>query len=165
MLIFLLSSLIVFLLIVLWLLLAPVQLIIDSTEHIYEVKWKSIGIARYLFEEEPVFHLQILFWKKDFNLLEIAAKSKRQNKKKQFANKKRQPISLKKMKQVFRSIKIEKLWLNLDTGDFILNSFLAPVFYFIDRNRKRIQINYQGENQLQLIITMRPAKVLWAIIR
>ncbi|MBI1306335.1 MAG: hypothetical protein GC181_06945 [Bacteroidetes bacterium] len=69
------------------------------------------------------------------------------------------------MKQVFRSIKIEKLWLNLDTGDFILNSFLAPVFYFIDRNRKRIQINYQGENQLQLIITMRPAKVLWAIIR
>ena len=72
---------------------------------------------------------------------------------------------LSKWNKILATFKVKKLDLSVDTGNNQLNSFLFPVFYLLGFFLKRkIQINYTGNNFLKIILQNNLARLSWAFI-
>jgi hypothetical protein len=54
--------------------------------------------------------------------------------------------------------------LNVDTDDFVLNSYLFPLFYFLNRGPHEFKINYEGRASLQLRVENRLYRMLAALL-
>lgn len=65
---------------------------------------------------------------------------------------------------IFRTFKVKKLFLNIDTSDWTLNAKLFPIFYFLNLSKGNFWINYQGKNQLVLHLQNRPMDILKSYI-
>ncbi|MBI9041925.1 hypothetical protein [Lutibacter sp.] len=78
--------------------------------------------------------------------------------------KKKQRTIIKWVYSVFRTFKVKKLFLNIDTSDWTLNAKLFPIFYFLNLSKGNFWINYQGKNQLVLHLQNRPIDILKSYI-
>lgn len=161
--------LIIFLLLIslmLWFLIAPLIITIDSNNNRYELRLVSIGFVKVLFENNQfIIHFRILFFERRMNI-DPFKKSKAKPKKEE--KKKKKKISWSrmkhKMKRVFQSFEIEKCWLNLDTDNYYYNAFLYPIFFFIKGKNYRFNINFQGNNECSLVLKNRLIRLLIAFI-
>jgi hypothetical protein len=152
--------------VILWFLVAPLVITIDSIQGRYELRLVSIGFINLMIENENILlRFNILFFRKTIKIDPFkitATKQKTIEKKKK---KKRNWMKMKdKIKRFFRSFKLEKLWLNVDTDSYYYNAFLYPVFYFIKGKNYHLNINYQGNNELCLVLKNRPIRILYALI-
>jgi hypothetical protein len=71
------------------------------------------------------------------------------------------------VKRVFRLVsafKIHAFELNLDTGNYVTNAQLYPIFGFFNHHFATCQINFKGINSLVVDIRSRPLTVLKSII-
>ncbi len=142
---------------------------VDSNQNIYELRWVSIGYAKLLFKHEQAFvKFRILFFThtKSIDLPELfrsKAEKKPKTKKKSKKSYSWKTIRHKTTK-LFKSFKLEKFWLNIDTDNYYLNAFLYPVFHFLRGKNYRLKINYQGETELSLIVKNRPIRILFALL-
>lgn len=66
---------------------------------------------------------------------------------------------------VVRSFKVKELFLNVDTGDYIYNAYLHPVFYFLGNDHRTLYVNYIGENRFRIIIKNRLINIIFAFIK
>ncbi|MBC8489315.1 MAG: hypothetical protein H8D45_25105 [Bacteroidetes bacterium] len=64
-----------------------------------------------------------------------------------------------------KSFKLRRFNLNIDTDDVILNAFLIPVFTFVNRKNIWLNINYNGELSLILLVENRVINILLVMIR
>ena len=138
---------------------------IDSIHQRYELQLVSIGFAKVRFEkDQALLKFRLFFFSKTiiFDPFKISRPKKKKVKKK------KKSIGWTKMqhkaKGLLKSFKLEKLWLNIDTDNYYYNAFLYPIFFFIKGKNYRININYQGENELILILKNRPIRILFALI-
>ena len=155
-----------FLLLIGWLLIAPLRLIADSRLGMLEVNWWGLGFAGlYLNGEDPVFRFRIAFWKKEVDLLTWQPKKKKKEKKPKKKKKRKSPISFRKFLRILRTFKILEWQLDLDTDDYVVNGWLYPVFLFLNRSGKRFQINFRGHFYWRMVIENRGYRVLWAFLR
>ena len=159
---------IILLLLILWLLFSPIELKLDTRSHTYFLHWKSIGQARLkMVPDDLIIQLRILFWKKDFHPLEYKPK-KKEKKTKKAKKKKPGKMNFSKWKRkgvrLFKSFTIKSFRLNLDTDNYLYNSYLYPVFYFLNKGKKQWNINYQGEFEFVLIVQNRLYKMLIAML-
>ena len=155
-----------------WLLVAPLQLQIDTQANHYQLVWKSIGYGKLvMYPEKLGIKLKILFWNLEWQL--FPAQRKKQSGPKSESQppasrdeKKRRRPSL-PIRAMLRTFEVKRLRLHIDTDDFIINSYLYPVFYFLNRNREErdLRINYQGEALFQLIVENRLYRLLFAFVR
>ncbi len=154
------------LLMILWLLLAPISVKIDTWQQDYAVRWQGIGgVQVLLIENEVVLLLRVFFWRKAFYPLRGSKKpSKPPKKSKPTTQRKGGIFSWKLAKRVLRTFRIKQFKLELDTDDYVINAFLYPVFYFLDSPKRQLRVNFEGRTNLLLHIENRLSRIIGAII-
>lgn len=168
--------LILLLLVLSFLLFAPLQLEINSEGDFVRMGWGGLVQGRLVFmPDELLLNLRILFFRKKIYLLRIKKKktaepTEKEVEKKKKKRKKKLTWALAKKRfnlfnRVLHSFKIRICKINLDTDDYVTNAYLFPVFYFLDKGKHSFSINYEGKIDVQILIENRGIWVLHALIR
>jgi hypothetical protein len=162
-------------LLVLWFLLAPVVVVIDSLREDYRVEIRSIGGVWFLPQEDWKVHFRIFFFQKDYFLFKprkkkVEAPGKKKEKKKQKGRtffKMKPRTLLRKGRRVLNTFKIRRCKLDLDTDDYVANAYLYPIFTGIKavtHNRLDTSINFRGEVILQVRVVNCLGRMVWAAL-
>ena len=67
------------------------------------------------------------------------------------------------MVRILKSFRVRRFRVEIDTDDYVLNAYLFPVFHLLSRGR--LQINFNGRNDIQIEITNRIGRIAWAWLR
>lgn len=158
-------SLLLFILV--WLMLARITLKLDTNEHAYWIKWQGVGMVQLIAKDQsPGLRFQFFFLQKDVPLSKLWSPKKAAPKKNAPKDQKKHSFSRKKRLkalQLLRSFQIKALRLNLDTDDYVVNSYLFPLFYFFDRGSYEFRINYEGDVSLHLEVENRLYRIVKAL--
>ncbi|NRB51843.1 MAG: hypothetical protein HRU41_29495 [Saprospiraceae bacterium] len=152
---------------ILWILFTPIVLQIDTLRGLYWVHWRGIASLQFnIQDDEPILSLRVWFWKKDFRPLDSLSKPRKQSAEKRTKKRKpRRKINWRRLGlRLIRSFIVRQFDLKIDTDDYILNSYLYPVFHLLNSKHLQLGINYQGESSLQLHIENRLIRLLKAIL-
>jgi len=153
-------------LLILSLLITPIIIYIDTLTNQYYIQ--LLGMAKANFEKDDAeffrIRLNILF----FNLYIYPLKKKASNKEKEIKNhhslKSKKRISIRKIYNILKTFKIKQFFINMDTGNYILNAKLYPLFTLLNYNTGNFHINFQGRNQLVLLAKNRPIDIIRSFI-
>ena len=168
----LLVLLLIITLIIILLLIAPIRLWIDTDLNIYQINWWRLANAKVVAQSNDLLvRIKILTWKKNYSFIEQVAKSSKKEEKSLIpttARKKKATSTMisrknaRRFRRILKSFDVSDFRLNFDTRDFILNSWLYPVFYFFQWFGANISVNYQGIFQAKIKVQNRLYKVLIA---
>lgn len=144
------------------LLLTPFSIHIDSNDHQYQVLWGRILRLNIIpLKGDLLFRLKVFFWRKEWSVLEI----KPSKKSPKAEPKRKNRTSIKKLRwlltSIWNSFKFKVFHLNLDTDDYIVNAYLFPIFYFLNRNKGDWSINFEGRFEFRFWAINKP---LWVMI-
>jgi hypothetical protein len=90
-------------------------------------------------------------------------KEKKDKKKKKARNKKK---GMRMIRSVPGAFQVRRLWMNLDTDDFMLNAWLIPVFSTLNNERNiQLQVNFEGKLFMDLDLRTRISSWLWIILK
>ena len=152
----------------LWL---PVRVEIDTALQKYRASWKGI-FAVWCVPDEAGFHwfFQIFFWKTAWKTRAKTAQTTPEPViEKRKSSKPGISFSIHKIRPLFRvfskAIRIERLRINWDTGDFMYNAWLYPAFRRLSRGRRQLFINFFGVQELAIILQTRLGLLFWAGLR
>jgi len=160
-----------FLLLLTFLLFAPLRLEINSLSKYCRISWGKLIQAKLLFlADDILLQFQVVFYKKNIYPLKFIFQKKEQKEKpKPKEKKKRKPTNYRKnidlVKKIMRSFKVKKCRVVLDTDDYVLNAYLFPVFYFLNNKNRQFSINYQGKVECHLLIENRGIWVLISLLK
>jgi len=152
-------------LLILWLLISPLLIEIDTRVPRAEMRWQSIGHATASYDGEWWLSFRVLFYHKTIRFTEIQAKPhKKKNRQKK--SEKTVPVNrmLKKIATVLKTIHVTEWQLAIDSGNYILNAKLYPLNY-LPHTAEHIHVNFTDENYLVLKARNRPWKILYAFLR
>ena len=154
----------------LWFLFAPLIIRVDSDNQRYSLSLPGIFKALVV-PDDDLFHIRlwVLFIPikldplgKSMKRAEGPAKKKKKRKRDLSKLMRARLIAL---KEVYRSFRLKKLRLNLDTDDFIVNSHLVPVFTTINNQNVNLTVNYEGDISLFMVLKNRIVSLLWIGIK
>jgi hypothetical protein len=154
------------------LLVAPLELILNSERGYYRFAYRGLASGA-LFWSEPtqkwMLRVWILGWRKEWGFWDLitqpsAPKSaEKEVDRKKRKRKRRTPKHLvRRLYRVWRALEIRRCNIDIDTDDYILNAWLFPVFTVLGGRRGRMQINYEGRAAIDLQVIARPWKLLLA---
>ncbi|NUO01901.1 MAG: hypothetical protein HUU01_14955 [Saprospiraceae bacterium] len=153
---------------VFWVLWAPIRLEINTWKGIYRAKWVGFGALNWLPEEGvDVIEINLFFWKKRWALSEIDSKqlpAKTTPKTTAVKKKKRRNIPWRGIKKIAQTFKVRQCQFSFDTGNYLWNAWLFPVFWLWRSPNVSIWINFQGKNEGSLLVENRLGRLLWAMI-
>jgi hypothetical protein len=154
-----------------YLLWMPILLKIDTDTDEYYLQIKGLAKATLMGDEREVLMLKlnVLFLKFNFYPLRKIGSLKKDRtgkvgkedvvkKKKNWKNQSRRAW------RVLKSFEVKKLLVEMDTGDYVLNAKLYPVFYLLNMGKGSFSINFNDRNRLALIVQNRPIYILKSII-
>ena len=152
--------LILFLLVVMYVLWIPVILYVDTATDQYYLKLKGLSKASIEQHDKQLLKikLSVLFLK--FNIYPLKQLNLYKQKKSHHTKKKRTHMSISKSLQVLKTFKVERLFMDIDTGNYLLNAQLYPLVIFLNYNNGNFHINFQGRNQLVLHLQSRPIYII-----
>lgn len=147
---------------------SPVILKIDTDTNDYYLQWRGLAKARIEGDKKEIVRikLNVLFLK--FKFYPLRFRKKKEKKKKEHSkvvrkkniNPKNGRIAL----RLLRSFEIKKFLIHLDTGDYVLNAKLYPVFFFLNRYQGDFAINFENRNRFVLEVQNRPIHMLKSFI-
>lgn len=159
------------------LLIAPMQLYIDTPRQVFSLRWSKLLETRLIgVDDIPKIQLQIFFWRKEWDVFQLLSSSQKQRKKPSTASQKKPKkrsnrffrmsykTMFRKAKQVLRSFEVKQCDVRLDTDDFVRNSYLYPIFYMLNGKNRKLSINYQGEASVQLLVQNRLYRIIAAVL-
>ena len=148
-----------------YLIVSPVQVQIDSTKGIYWAGWNRWFCISLVHERNNWrFKIKLFFWKKYYSVerLFLRKPSKRKRKPKS-KKRKRKAFTAAKARKLFKSIKIRELIFNLDTEDVIWNARLYPIATLLSvASGHPFRINFQGKNLIRIKAESRLINILKA---
>ena len=155
-----------FLMLVIGFLLIPINIYIDTIKRQYYVQVQGIAKVSIQAHEEEILrvHLRALF--RDFYFYPLRKKhsSKPKRLKETKPKKPKRKIGFRKILNLLRSFKVKVFILNIDTGNYILNAKLYPVFAFLNYRLGNCNINFENRNQMVLYLQNRPIYILKSFI-
>ena len=148
-----------------YLLFAPFYLEINSRIGLCRIRFHRLAMAGfYLQESSLILELKIAGWRKQIDLL-AERPSHKENLKIKY-KKERKTISLKKIKAILKSFKVNKLYLNFCFDNMPLNGILYPAFLWLSRRTgKHFEINFWNENEFILEIENNLFRMIRAYIK
>lgn len=151
--------LLLFLLIV-YALLVPIDLFINTNTNQYYVQIR--GFAKVSIEKDNVeiIRIKLRMFFMNFYLYPLKYTGFKEKKKIDKKHKIKRKFGLKKGLQIFKSFKIKRFNLEIDTGDYTLNAKLYPVFVFLNYNVGHFKVNFEDRNQLVLHLQNRPINII-----
>ncbi|NNL07654.1 MAG: hypothetical protein HKP38_00365 [Croceitalea sp.] len=146
-----------------WMLWTPLVLNIDTVQQRYYLKLTGVVKASLEPHAQKVARLRIdvLFFHFYVDFLQNLGKpstKKLEDAKK--PSKRRFKLNLNQMLALWRSFTLKRFYLNMDTGDVVLNAQLYPIFFFLDRRYGGFHINFEDRNQMVLQLENRPIRLL-----
>jgi len=157
---------ILFLLAVIYLLLVPIILYIDTITNQYYLQLKGLAKASIEDDKEELIRIRLKVFFLNFSfypLKKSVSKKIRKTKEVQVKSRIRR-MGFRTGLRLLKSFKIKRFLLNVDTGDCISNAKLYPVFAFLNYRMGGFNINFQGQNQLVLHIQNRPIHIIRSFI-
>ena len=151
----------------LWL---PIEVEIDTQNQIYAARWRGIcGLYILPGEKGWNWFFRLFGWK----INREAGPAKHANKsapKKKTPGAKRSPsFILQRLPAIFRNllraIRIRRMHVNWDTGDFALNAWLYPAFRMASRGKRQLFINFSGQQDLAILLYTRFGLLAIAAVR
>ena len=164
---FLTILLILFLLLILCFLFLPIVLFVDTSTSEYYIKLKGLAKASIETDSKELLRikLKILFFNYYFFPLKknSTTKKKKRVKKNEIRNMTR--IRIKKGLRILSSFNVKKVILDIDTGNWILNAKLYPLFGFLNHHIGSFNVNFSGMNRMALYMQNRPINILKSLIK
>ncbi|MFD2724647.1 hypothetical protein [Hyunsoonleella rubra] len=156
-------GLVLFFVLVLALLFAPITICINTNTNQYYVKFKGLAQAYLEPNKEELFRirLKILMFNFYFNPLK-AKKTTYKKKRDDFKPKKKFPF--RKVLRIIKTFRVTYFLLDIDTDNCVLNAKLYPLFALLNYKRGYWHINFQGRNQLVLVVKNRPMHIIKSFI-
>lgn len=158
--------LVLFLLLVVYLLVAPIVIYLDTTANTYYLKLTHF--FKISLESDKVavlkIKMQLFFFKFYYYPFRIKPKKESTKPSKIRDKKTKRSIGINKGLKILKTFKVKKLLVNIDTGDCILNAKLYPVFAVLNYNFGSFKINFAGKNQMVLCIQNRPFNIIKTFI-
>lgn len=154
-------SVLICLILLIYLLISPVRIILDSNTGKYWLGWNAWLAAEVEKENNNWgIRFKLPLWSKWVAFSNLLNKKEKRRKKKK---KKKSKFTLAKAKKMLGLIKIDEFKLILDTDDVIWNAYLFPIFEFIRRSKTyKTKINFQGKNEIKIIASGRVFQFLKA---
>lgn len=156
--------------ILLWLLFAPLSLEADSRIPFMRIRWAGIGKAAILFDGEWTISWNLFWWKKTVSLYALIEKQTTKKISKpgqpEVGKKKRKAMKPAKAWRMFQRIagtfRVHEWQWALDTGDHTINAKLYPV-NFLPGCRGHLLVNFTGENYIRFRISNQAWRILYAL--
>jgi len=166
------SSLTIFLgfliLVVIYLLLMPIILFVDTQTNEYYLQLRGLAKASIQADEKEVLKvkMKVLFLNFKFYPLRRKKSSSKSKKIKKY-NKKNsgKRIKFRKYIRILRTFKIKRFFVNIDTGDCISNAKLFPIFAFLNQTKASFKVNFEGRNQMVLHMQNRPINIIKSFVQ
>jgi hypothetical protein len=152
-----------------WILLGPVILRLNSDRNQYQLVLPGV-IKASVVPSQDLVHIKgwIFFipFRIDLSKLISGRGKKREEKDKKRKKTRKRSGSLRMIRSVPDAFQIRRLWLDLDTDDFMLNVWLIPSFSALNTHRNiHMQVNFEGHLFMDLDLRTRIASLLWLIIK
>ncbi|MCF8244976.1 MAG: hypothetical protein K9J37_11640 [Saprospiraceae bacterium] len=151
------------LVLLLWL---PLELEIDTSHALYRVRWLGIfGFRGVPSDEGWRWFFKVFFWEKEWKPgggQSLLPKKKRPRKPKRVPSA-RKVWSL--VKNLFRAIKVKRIRVNWDTGDYVRNAQLYPLFHSLSKRKRQLNINFMGKEELEILLQTRLWHIAGAFLR
>lgn len=151
---------ILFITLLTWILLGPVILKLNTDRYQYLLMLPGVIKASVVMSQDlPYIRGWIFFVPFRLDLSKMKSGNGRKKTRKRTG-------SIKMIKSVPDAFRIRRLWLNLDTDDFMLNAWLIPAFSALNNNRNiRMQVNFKGHLFMDLDVRTRMASLLWILLK
>ncbi len=153
--------------IVLWLLLAPITVNVNTWNNDFSINWTGIARASLgLKERELLIRLRVFFWRRDFFPLRASPKKpgRKKPKPKKGGRSRWRPFSMKRARKLMEAVHVRQFRFELDTGDYVSNAYLYPMAYFLSSPTRQLSVNFADRTNVQLQIEIRLIRVLRALI-
>ncbi|MCB0647969.1 MAG: hypothetical protein KDC49_14970 [Saprospiraceae bacterium] len=152
----------------LWVILAPILLSIDTKRHMYQLSlFRVVSVDFRRMDTDLFVHMHNMLFSKTFKIDLLEQITQRSTKKIQpqvKSKKNRFSLSGRKMWRLFRTFKVRNLKLRIDTGDYYCNGLLYPIRFLINGRNRDVQFVFGGDNELELVVENRMIRILRAII-
>ena len=160
---------ILFITLLTWLLLGPVILRLNSDRNQYQLMLPGV-IKASVVPSQDLIHIKgwIFFipFRLDLSKLNKGKGKKTGDEKKKRKKSRKRTGSLGMIRSIPDAFQIRRLWLDLDTDDFMLNVWLIPSFSALNHHRNiQMQVNFEGHLFMDLDLRTRIASLLWVIIK
>jgi hypothetical protein len=161
----LLATIVIFLL---WLLIIPVYLIVDTSADRYEIF--QFGIFKLTWQPAGKFLFRL-------RILGIPVSMKTGGRSSpgpsEFVKKKRKGKTASKsfdtwlylVRGIIKSFRVKRLHCSVDTDDVVLNAQLYPVVLLMNQGRVSMNVNFNSQNYLDLAVVLKVYRVCWTLIR
>jgi hypothetical protein len=173
-----LSILILFLLIFLWVLWARIVVCVNSYQQQYYFSLGGlIKVQPFYRGQEFYLGINLPFYSVQVNPLEnksTKSKTKKVKSAKPAVKKKSRSGNGRKLhftfylnmvRDVLKTFTVRKLKLDVDTGDFVLNAQLTPVVMLLNQGPAQIQVNYLGRTNLWIEVENQLIRLVPLIFR
>lgn len=151
---------------VVYLLLMPIVLCIDTTKNLYYLQFWGLAKASFQSDEKELIRIRfkVFFLEFSFYPLRKSDSKKGKGSKEVKVKEKRKRMRFRTAWRLLKTFKVKRFLLNIDTGNCISNAKLYPLFAFLNYRMGGFNINFQGRNQLVLHIQNRPIRIIGAFI-
>jgi len=152
-------------LLALGLLFVPIQIYVDTDTNKYFAGLKGLAKASFEPDEKKLLRvrLKVLFMERCFYPLTASSKPKEPSKSKKKKTRPRR-IKLRKLVRVLQSFEVKRFALDMDTGDYVANAKMYPIFVLLNQYVASFHINFENRNRLVMDIRNRPYRVLKSFI-
>jgi hypothetical protein len=164
----------IFLLLIVWILLVPVILFINTEKNRYAATLRGVFHVAVI-PSDGLFLIKgwILFIPFKFNPFRPRRKKSRRKPRSKKRKKKKGTLqklsnnrrNLSMFRKLLGAFKIKKLQLNVDTEDFTLNAWLIPLFSYVNSEHVLMQVNYTGTAKLLLDLRIRIGTLIWIFMK
>lgn len=150
-----------------WVLFSTLVIQVDTRVKQADIRLGYIANASIWYDTEWRMGIRVLFLRRMFNLSGLKkspAKRKPARRKKKTGKKRNTAQFMKKMIRVFRTFRITKYELAVDTDDYALNARLYPLT-LLPYAYGHVRVNFNNENYLAFTIRNRPWKIVYAFLK
>lgn len=155
-----------FVLLIIYLLLAPIVLYINTAEGQYYIRLKGLAKASIEGHKEELLRIKLKIFSRNFYfypLKKIGAAKKKKSVKRN-GRKTMRRIGIGRMLRMLRSFKVRRVLLDIDTGNCISNAKLYPFFVLLNYTSGEFRINFEGRNTMALHLENRPIHIIKSFI-
>ena len=153
-------------LLIIFLLLTPIVFEVDSDAGQFEVRITGIARANVILKEQLWLQLWVLGFTFRIDPLKPAKRKTHHELKKK---KEGARFSLKSMatksRMLIRTFHVRKFYCDLDSGNFLLNSWLYPAFHFIDPAHHHWNVNFNGRTSVALTIENNLLRIMRILLK
>ncbi len=154
----------VFMLLIGFLLFAPIIMCIDTEKELFYIKLKGIVTIGVEANKLEVIQIKIHTFLKDFYFYPLRQKEQKKKRLKKLKSKGKSTIRMRKVLWVLKSFKVTRFYMNIDTGDYLTNAKLYPLFALLKYRYGRFNINFDGRVKLLLYLENKPIRILRSFI-